>query len=112
MNALKNRVLLIGNLGKDPEFLSFDKGTKKAQFPLATTEIYKNAEGEKVEDTHWHNIVTWGKTAELAKNYLKKGSQVAVEGRLTHRQYEDGEGKKRYVTEIVVSDLLMLNKKD
>ncbi|MEM7298377.1 MAG: single-stranded DNA-binding protein [Bacteroidota bacterium] len=112
MNALRNRVLLIGNLGKDPEMKTFDSGKSKTTFPLATQEVYKNAKGEKVEDTHWHNIVTWGKSAEIASKHLKKGSQIAIEGKLTHRKYEDGEGKTRYVTEVVVNDILMLNKKD
>lgn len=112
MNALRNRVLLIGNLGKDPDFKSFDSGKKKASFPLATTDSYKNAKGEKVDETHWHNVVMWNKTAEIANDHLKKGSHIAVEGKLTHRSFEDGEGKTRYITEVVVNDLLMLNKKN
>ena len=110
MNALKNKVQLIGNLGQDPEIVTMDNGTKLAKFSLATTESYKNAKGEKVDDTQWHNIVAWGKTAEIVENYLAKGKQVAVEGKLTHRSYETKEGEKRYITEIRCNELLMLGK--
>ncbi|PIB37855.1 single-stranded DNA-binding protein [Maribacter sp. 4G9] len=110
MNALKNKVQLIGNLGQDPEIITMENGTKLAKFSLATTESYKNAKGEKVDDTQWHNIVAWGKTAEIVENYLLKGKQVAVEGKLTHRSYETKEGEKRYITEIRCNELLMLGK--
>lgn len=110
MNALKNKVQLIGNLGQDPEIVTMENGTKLAKFSLATTESYKNAKGEKVDDTQWHNIVAWGKTAEIVENYLLKGKQVAVEGKLTHRSYETKEGDKRYITEIRCNELLMLGK--
>ncbi|ASV29839.1 single-stranded DNA-binding protein [Maribacter cobaltidurans] len=110
MNALKNKVQLIGNLGQDPEIITMDNGTKLAKFSLATTESYKNAKGEKVDDTQWHNIVAWGKTAEIVENYLLKGKQVAVEGKLTHRSYETKEGERRYITEIRCNELLMLGK--
>ncbi|KAA2218942.1 MULTISPECIES: single-stranded DNA-binding protein [Maribacter] len=110
MNALKNKVQLIGNLGQDPEIVTMENGTKLAKFSLATTESYKNAKGEKVDDTQWHNIVAWGKTAEIVENYLTKGKQVAVEGKLTHRSYETKEGDKRYITEIRCNELLMLGK--
>lgn len=110
MNALKNKVQLIGNLGQDPEIVTMENGTKLAKFSLATTESYKNAKGEKVDDTQWHNIVAWGKTAEIVENYLTKGKQVAVEGKLTHRTYETKEGDKRYITEIRCNELLMLGK--
>ncbi|MFX0555728.1 single-stranded DNA-binding protein [Maribacter sp. CXY002] len=110
MNALKNKVQLIGNLGQDPEIVTMENGTKLAKFSLATTETYKNAKGEKVDDTQWHNIVAWGKTAEIVENYLLKGKQVAVEGKLTHRSYETKEGEKRYITEIRCNELLMLGK--
>lgn len=110
MNALKNKVQLIGNLGQDPEIVNMDNGSKLAKFSIATSESYKNAQGEKVEDVQWHNVVTWGKTAEIVENYLAKGKQVAVEGKLTHRSYETKEGEKRYITEVRCNELLMLGK--
>ena len=110
MNALKNKVQLIGNLGQDPEIMNMENGTKLAKFSIATSDSYKNAKGEKVEDTQWHNIVAWGKTAEIVENYLVKGKQVAVEGKLTHRSYETAAGEKRYITEVKCNELLMLGK--
>lgn len=110
MNALKNKVQLIGNLGQDPEIVTLDNGSKLAKFSVATSESYKNAQGEKVEDVQWHNVVAWGKTADIVENYLTKGKQVAVEGKLTHRSYETKEGEKRYITEIRCNELLMLGK--
>ncbi len=110
MNALKNKVQLIGNLGQDPEIVNLDGGKKLAKFSIATSETYKNAQGEKVEDTQWHNVVAWGKTAEIVENFLSKGKQVAIEGKLTHRSYETKEGEKRYVTEVTCNELLMLGK--
>ncbi|MDA9266989.1 single-stranded DNA-binding protein [Salibacteraceae bacterium] len=112
MNALRNRVQLIGNLGMDPEVKSFDKDKKMAKLSIATNEVYYNAKGEKVQDTQWHNIVMWGKTAEIAEKYLKKGQEVAVEGKLVNRSWETKEGDKRYATEVVVSELVMLGKKE
>lgn len=110
MNALRNSVQLIGNLGQDPEIVNLESGSKLAKFSIATTDSYKNAKGEKIEDTQWHNIVAWGKTAEIVEHYLTKGKQVAVEGKLTHRSYETQEGVKRYITEIKCNELLMLGK--
>ena len=110
MNALRNKVQLIGNLGNDPEIVNLDGGTKLAKFSIATNETYKNAKGEKVTDTQWHNVVAWGKTAEIVENYLTKGNEVAVEGKLIHRSYESKEGEKRYITEIRCNELLMLGK--
>ena len=110
MNALRNKVQLIGNLGNDPEIVTLDSGTKLAKFSIATNESYKNTQGEKVTDTEWHNVVAWGKTAEIAENYLVKGNEVAIEGKLTHRKYETKEGEKRYITEIKCNELLMLGK--
>ena len=112
MNALRNRVQLIGNLGMDPEVKSFDKDKKMAKLSIAPNEVYYNAKGEKVQDTQWHNIVMWGKTAEIAEKYLKKGQEVAVEGKLVNRSWETKEGDKRYATEVVVSELVMLGKKE
>lgn len=113
MNTLRNKVQLIGNLGQNPEVKELNGGKKVAKFSLATNEIYRNKAGEKVTDTQWHNLVAWGKTAEVIEKYLKKGSEVAVEGKILNRNYTDKEGVKRYITEIQVSDLLMLGgKKD
>ena|SRR5579871_3280030 len=110
MKSLRNSVHLIGRLGKDPEVKIF-ASKKKASFSIATTETYKNAKGEKVEDTQWHNIVIWGKLADVVEKYLKKGSEVALEGKLIHRVFETDKGEKRYITEINVNDLLMLGSK-
>lgn len=111
MNHLRNSVRLIGNLGMNPEVKAFEKGNKVARFTLATNESYSNKEGKKVTDTHWHNVVAWGKIAEIVEEYLAKGSEVAIEGRLTSRSYEDKDGDKKYITEIVLNDMLMLDKK-
>ena len=110
MNALKNKVQLIGNLGQDPEIVTLENGNKLAKFSIATSDTYKNAMGEKVEDTQWHQIVAWGKTADIVENYLSKGKQVVVEGKLTHRSYETKDGEKRYITEVRCNELLMLGK--
>ncbi|MBT8236054.1 MAG: single-stranded DNA-binding protein [Bacteroidia bacterium] len=110
MNAIKNKVQLIGNLGQDPEIVTLENGTKLAKFSIATNDSYKNKEGEKVTETQWHNVVAWGKTAEIVENYLAKGKEVAVEGKLMHRTYETKEGEKRYVTEVRCNELLMLGK--
>ena len=110
MNALRNRVQLIGHLGQDPEVITLDNGGKLAKFSVATNENYKNSEGEKVTETQWHQIVAWGKTAEIVENYLSKGNEIALEGKLVHRSYENKEGEKKYVTEIKCNELLMLGK--
>ncbi|MCB0484579.1 MAG: single-stranded DNA-binding protein [Flavobacteriaceae bacterium] len=111
MNALKNKVQLIGNLGNNPEIVTLSSGKKLAKFTIATNEVYRNAKGEKVQETQWHNLVAWNKTAEIVEKYLSKGNEVAVEGKLTSRSYEDKEGVKKYITEIVVNELLMLGGK-
>lgn len=110
MNALRNRVQLIGHLGNDPEIKNFDSGKKLAQLTLATNEVYKNDKGEKVEETQWHKVVAWGKHAEIIEKYASKGKELAIEGKLVHRNYDDKNGEKRYVTEVVVNDLLLLGK--
>ena len=112
MNALRNKVQLIGNLGKNPEIITLDSGKKLAKFSIATNESYKNAKGEKITDTQWHNVIAWNKTAEIVEKYLVKGNEVAIEGRLTTRSYEDKEGEKKYITEIIVNELLMLGNKN
>lgn len=111
MNALRNKVQLIGNLGQDPEIVTLESGTKLAKFTIATNESYRNDKGEKVKDTQWHNVVAWGKVAEIVETFLAKGKQVAVEGKLVHRSYETKEGEKRYFTEIKCNELLMLDNK-
>lgn len=111
MSTLRNKVQLIGNLGNDPEIITLDSGKKLAKISIATNETYKNAQGEKVTDTQWHNVVAWNKTAEIIEQYLQKGNEVAIEGKLTYRSYEDKEGVKKYTTEIVCNELLMLGSK-
>ena len=110
MSTLRNKVQLIGNVGNDPEIKSFDGGKKLAKLTIATNESYKNEKGEKVEDTQWHNVIAWGKTADIIEKYVTKGKEIAIEGKLTHRSYEDKNGEKRYVTEIIIHELLLLGK--
>lgn len=111
MSNLSNRVNLIGNLGKDPEIKNFDGQGKLARLSLATSDSYTNKEGEKVTDTQWHNVVAWNGLAGIAEKYLKKGSKIAVGGRIATRSYEAENGDKRYMTEIVANELLMLDSK-
>lgn len=111
MYALKNKVQLIGNLGNAPEVRTTEAGKKLARFSMATNESYRNAKGEKVTETQWHTLVAWGKVAEIAEKYLAKGSEVAIEGKLISRSYNDKEGNKKYVTEVQVNELLMLGEK-
>lgn len=111
MNNLRNKVSLIGNLGTDPEVKVFDSGKKKVRMALATSDNYRNTSGEKVEQTQWHNLVLWGKVADIAEKYLQKGSELAIEGKLTYRTYDDKNGDKKYFTEIIVNELIMLGKK-
>ena len=111
MNNLKNRVQLIGNLGKDPEVKHLDNGKVVAKFTMATSETYKNKHGEKVTDTQWHNIIAWGRQAEIAEKYFEKGKEIAIDGKLLHRSFEDKEGNMKYFTEIQVNEFLMLNRK-
>ena len=103
-----NKVILIGNLGKDPEIRSLENGVKVASFSLATTESYKNKDGQKVEQTEWHNIVVWRGLAEVAEKYLKKGSQIYLEGKIRTRSWDDKEGNKKYTTEIIGDTFTML----
>jgi len=112
MYALKNKVQLIGNLGINPEVKTLDNGKKMARFSMATNETYRNAKGEKVVETQWHNLVAWGKVAAIAEKYLQKGSEVALEGKLINRSYTDKEGNKKFITEIQVNELLMLGKEN
>ena len=111
MYALKNKVQLIGNLGNAPEVKTTENGKKLARFSVATSESYRNASGEKVSETTWHNLVAWGKVADIAEKYLNKGSEVAIEGKLINRSYTDKDGNKKYITEVQVNELLMLGSK-
>ena len=111
MYALKNKVQLIGNVGNAVEIKNTESGKKLARFSIATNENYRNAKGEKVTETTWHNVVAWGKLAEIAEKYLQKGAEVALEGKLTNRNYTDKEGNKKYIYEVQVNELLLLGNK-
>lgn len=108
MNILRNSVHLFGHAGKDTELTILDNGKQVAKVSLATNEVYKNAKGEKVTNTQWHNLVAWGKKAENLHRLIKKGSMFGINGRLTYRAYEDKEGVKRTVTEIVVNEFVLI----
>jgi single-strand DNA-binding protein len=108
MSSLANRVTLIGNLGHDPETKTTESGKKLVHFTLATKDGFKNAEGQRVNETTWHNIIAWNGLADVAGKFLKKGNEVAVEGRIVYRSYEDKKGVTKYITEIVLSDLELL----
>lgn len=111
MSTLRNKVQLIGNLGNDPEIITLESGKKLAKFSLATNESYKDANGEKQTKTDWHNLVAWGKTADIIEKYVTKGKEIAIEGKLSTRSYETKEGEKKYITEVVCNELLMLGNK-
>jgi single-strand DNA-binding protein len=108
MYALKNKVQLIGHVGQKPQSRVLEGDKKMVRFSVATNETYRNAQGTKITDTQWHNLVAFGKVAEIAEKYLDKGSEIALEGKLVNRNYTDKEGVKRYVTEVHVSELLLL----
>jgi single-strand DNA-binding protein len=110
MSTLRNKVQLIGHVGQDPEIKNFEGDKKLANLTLATNEVYKNEKGEKVEETQWHRISAWGKTAGIIEKYVTKGKEIAIEGKLTHRSYDDKNGDKKYYTEVVVHELLLLGK--
>ena len=110
MNALRNKVQLIGRLGQDPEIMTFDDGNKMAKFSIATDDSYKDKNGEKVERTYWHNVIVRGGLVNIVENYVMKGKEIAIEGKLTNRSYEDKDGKKRYTTEVLCNELLLLGK--
>ena len=103
-----NKVILVGNLGKDPEVRHLESGNSVAHFTLATNEYYKDKQGARVERTEWHNISAWRGLAELAEKYLKKGSQVYIEGKLRTRQYQDKDQQTRYITEIIAEEISLL----
>ncbi|MFN4083883.1 MAG: single-stranded DNA-binding protein [Bacteroidia bacterium] len=108
MNNLRNNVRLMGNLGSAPEVIKTANGKKLAKFSLATNEIYTDPSGKRVSETQWHNLIAWGKQADLAEKYLTKGKEIAIEGKLTNRNYTDKNGQKRYVTEVQVNEILLL----
>ena len=110
MNAMKNKVQLIGHVGQDPEIKTFDGGKKVANITLATNEVYYKENGDKVEKTEWHKVKAWGKTADIIEKYVVKGKEIGIEGKLTYSDYLDKNGEKRYVTEVVANDILLLGK--
>lgn len=112
MRNLRNSVQLIGRLGNDPEMIQLESGKKLVKFSIATDDSYKNAKGERVEETTWHNIIMWGAQAEVAEKYFKKGKELMIEGRLQTRKYESKEGETRYATEVVANDFIFIGKKD
>ena len=110
MNNLRNRVQLIGHVGNDPEIKTLEGGRKLATITLATNDHYKNAQGEKVEQTEWHRLTAWGVTAEMIEKFVTKGKEIAVEGKLTHRSYEDKNGEKKFITDVVINEFVLLGK--
>ncbi|NVO19606.1 MAG: single-stranded DNA-binding protein [Bacteroidetes bacterium] len=111
MNTLRNNVKLIGHLGHDPELRTLEKGNKVASFSLATSDVYTDKEGNRKEQTEWHNIVAWGNLAETCEKYLKKGKEVAIDGRLTYKNWEDKSGVKHTSAEIIASEVLFVGGK-
>jgi single-strand DNA-binding protein len=107
---MKNSVQLIGHVGQEPEIKTLETGRKLANITIATNDVYYKENGDKVEKTDWHRVTAWGKTAEIIEKYVTKGKEVAVEGKLTHRSYDDKEGNKRYITEVVINEILLLSK--
>ena len=107
---MKNRVQLIGRVGQDPEVKTVDGGKKLATVSIATNDVYYKENGDKVEQTEWHRVTAWGKTADIIEKYVVKGKEIGIEGKLTHRSYDDKNGEKRYVTEIVANEVLLLSK--
>lgn len=109
---IRNKVQLIGNLGNDPQITKLENGNSLAKFSVATNESYLNKAGERIENTQWHNIIAWGKTAEIVEKILKKGNEVVIDGKLINRTYEDENGIKRYITEIQANELLKISAKE
>lgn len=107
MTTLRNRVQLVGNLGIDPEIVTFESGKKLAKFTLATNESFTDAKGNKTNNTQWHNVVAWGKQAELVEKHLIKGKGVTLDGKLSYRQYEDKNKQKHYITEIILNSFII-----
>lgn len=107
---MKNSVQLIGHVGQEPEIKNLEAGKKLANISIATNEVYYRENGDKVEKTEWHRVTAWGKAAEIIEKYVTKGKEVAIEGKLTHRSYEDKDGNKRFITEVVANEILLLGK--
>ena len=107
---MKNRVQLIGRVGQDPEVKSLEDGKKVATVSIATNDVYYKDNGDKVEQTEWHRVTAWGKTAEIIEKYVVKGKEIAIEGKLSHRSYEDKEGNKKFVTDVVANEVLLFGK--
>jgi single-strand DNA-binding protein len=112
MSTLKNKVQLIGHVGQTPELAILDNGKKVVRFSLATNEFHRNSKGEKVQQTNWHNLTAWGKTAEIIAKYVTKGKEIAIEGKLNSRNYETEQGEKRYITDVIVNEVVMLGSKN
>ncbi|MCX7551502.1 single-stranded DNA-binding protein [Xanthomarina sp. F2636L] len=110
MKTLRNKVQLIGRLGQDPEIINFEDGNKMAKFSMATDDSYKDKNGQKIERAYWHNVVVRGGLVKVVEEYVSKGKEIAVEGKLTNRSWEDKDGNKRYITEVLCDELLMLSK--
>ena len=106
-----NKVILVGNLGNDPNVITLEDGTCVSKFSIATSEIFKGKDGEKVSNTEWHNVVVWGNLAEFVKKYLKKGSHLYLEGKLKTRTFDDKDNRKVRITEIIADQILLLDKK-
>ena len=107
---MKNRVQLIGRVGQDPEVKNLEGGKKVATITIATNDAYYKDNGDKVEQTEWHRVTAWGKTADIIEKYVTKGKEIAIEGKLTNRSWDDKEGNKRYTTEVIVSEVVMFSK--
>jgi single-strand DNA-binding protein len=112
MNAIRNKVQLIGHVGGQPDVRTTETGMKWVRFSVATNAIYRGATGEKIIETQWHQLVAWGKTAEIAGKYMHKGREIAVEGKLINRNYTDKDGNKKYVTEVLVNEVLLLGARE
>jgi single-strand DNA-binding protein len=108
MNALKNKVQLIGRVGKDPEIKTLTNGKKVANLSLATNDVYVNKQGDRMEQTQWHNVEAWGRTVDIIERYVTKGKEIGLTGKLTTRSYDDKEGNKRYVTKVTINELLLM----
>ena len=112
MSTLKNKVQLIGYVGNQPETSTFENGRKLSRFSLATNETYYNSNGEKVQQTEWHNLIAWGKQADLVEKYLTKGKEIAIDGKLSSRSYENKEGEKKVITEVIIREILFMGNHD
>jgi single-strand DNA-binding protein len=111
MKNMRNSVRLVGNVGIAPRITNFDNGKKRASLVMATSERFKNAQGEWVTDTQWHNVIAWGRPAAIIEKFVEKGKELTVEGKLVHRSYTDKEGNTRYTSEVVLSDLLLMGRR-